>query len=78
MPTDGEIVGPVVYTDSTNTPVVVPAVSSATAPYDPTTEWAERRARSRQRVQAQLAADSADTNSVGYQINPTPGLVSEL
>lgn len=64
---------PVLYT-ADGTPVVQKASPASTA-YNPTTEWAERRARSRQRIQASLDASEIDPDSVSYEISPTPGLV---
>ncbi len=69
--------GPMVYATAGT------SVSAASTPvkssYDPTTEWAERRARSRLRLQEELeSTDFGDPNSVGYEISPSPGLVSRM
>lgn len=79
VPSDEQIIGPVVYSTEQGSTVRETKASPATSSYNPTTEWAERRARSRQRIQAALEADAeADSNSIGYEISPTPGLVSRL
>lgn len=75
VPNEGEIVGPVVYTTVDGTPIAPAAANPATTSYNPTTEWAERRARSRQRIQDELSEVEADPSSVSYDISPTPGLV---
>ena len=73
LPGQEQIVGPIVYS-------VVPEQRnvSASGTYNPTTEWAERRARSRERIQADLAEGYVDGANAEYEISPTPGLVSNL
>lgn len=76
LPTEEEYVGPAVYSTLDDS---VSSASSVKSSYDPTTEWAERRARSRLRLQDELeSSDYGDPNSFGYEISPSPALVSHM
>lgn len=76
LPSEEGYVGPTVYS-ALETPVS--SASPVKSSYDPTTEWAERRARSRLRLQDELeSSEYGDPNSIGYEISPSPGLVSNM
>lgn len=77
LPSDEQYDEPVVFT-TTDAPLVPVASPVGTGTYDPTTEWAERRARSRQRIQGDLATDLEDPSSVEYEVSPSPGLISSM
>ncbi|MBQ9874812.1 MAG: efflux transporter outer membrane subunit [Thermoguttaceae bacterium] len=74
VPADGQIVGPVVYASADEN-----SDASPKKKYNPETEWAERQAKSRQRLQEDLATDPMTAPSVvGYEISPSPGLISRM
>ena len=76
LPTEEEYVGPTVYSALDDS---VSSASPVKSSYDPTTEWAERRARSRLRLQDELeSSDYGDPDSISYEISPSPGLVSRM